>query len=447
MSTLLLSVCFSLSASAYDVEVDGIYYDLKSDTKSAEVTYRYGYTSYTGDITIPSSIQANGDDYSVTSIGYGAFEGCSGLTSVIIPNSVTSIGDGAFEGCSGLTSVTIPNSVTSIGYRAFSDCSGLTSVTIPNSVTSIGDNAFEGCSGLTSVTIPNSVTSIESDAFYNCRIKKLYIDCALYYGLTFSALEELTIGDNVAIVDVYFNANTLRKVVIGKNVSQIRAQAFSKSKIEEFTITGEEPPYCYPNVFGTQDLSNATLYVPESKTEYYQTTEPWSKFGKVLTLNGDVPTAPEKCATPTIAYEDGKLVFSCETEGVTFTSNISCEDQGSYSTDNVSLTACYNISVTATKEGLQSSDVATAVLYWLTSSGSLETNINNASKRGVAIQSANGFVTISGLDDNETVSFYATDGKTLGTATAINGTTFFAAKPGSVVVARIGSDSVKIAVK
>ena len=371
---------------------------------------------------------------------------CRGLTSVNIPNSVTIIGKWAFMS-SGLTSVTIPNSVTKIEVSTFRDCDGLTSITIPNSVISIGRYAFAECSGLTSVTIPNSVTSIESDAFYNCRIKKLYIDCALYYGLTFSALEELTIGDNVAIVDVYFNANTLRKVVIGKNVSQIRAQAFSKSKIEEFTITGEEPPYCYPNVFGTQDLSNATLYVPESKTEYYQTTEPWSKFGKVLTLNGDVPTAPEKCATPTIAYEDGKLVFSCETEGVTFTSNISCEDQGSYSTDNVSLTACYNISVTATKEGLQSSDVATAVLYWLTSSGSLETNINNASKRGVAIQSANGFVTISGLDDNETVSFYATDGKTLGTATAINGTTFFAAKPGSVVVARIGSDSVKIAVK
>ena len=81
---------------------------------------------------------------------------------------MTSIGVWAFRGCSGLTSVTIPNSVTAIGYRAFYGCSGLTSVTIPNSVTSIGVWAFRGCSGLTSVTFGNSVTYIGSDAFAHC---------------------------------------------------------------------------------------------------------------------------------------------------------------------------------------------------------------------------------------------------------------------------------------
>ena len=85
-----------------------------------------------------------------------------------IPNSVTTIGGGAFSGCSGLTSVTIPNSVTTIG-GAFYDCSGLTSITIPYSVTTIGGGAFSGCSGLTSVTIPNSVTSIGEVAFDGCR--------------------------------------------------------------------------------------------------------------------------------------------------------------------------------------------------------------------------------------------------------------------------------------
>ncbi len=105
---------------------------------------------------------------SVTSIGGSAFSGCSGLTSVTIPNSVIYIGEEAFYDCSGLTSVTIPNSVTLIGNGVFRHCSGLSSVTIPNSVTSIGDYAFAGCSGLTSVTIPNSVTSIGWDAFLGC---------------------------------------------------------------------------------------------------------------------------------------------------------------------------------------------------------------------------------------------------------------------------------------
>ena len=165
MTTLILSIIFSISASAYDVEVDGIYYNLVSKGKFAEVTY--GDKDYSGSITIPSSIKVNDEEYTVTSIG-DAFKFCRGLTSVTIPNSVTSIGKNAFWGCSGLTSVTIPNSVTSIGVSAFYNCRGLTSVTIPNSVTSTGVHAFGYCSGLTSVTIPNSVTSIDEGAFQYC---------------------------------------------------------------------------------------------------------------------------------------------------------------------------------------------------------------------------------------------------------------------------------------
>ena len=119
MTTLILSVFFSISTSAYDVEVDGIYYNLISKGNVAEVTY--GDNQYEGDITIPSSINVNEVEYSVTIIGR-AFSYCSGLTSVTIPNSVTRIGDKAFCGCSSLTSITIPNSVTSIGEFAFEDC-------------------------------------------------------------------------------------------------------------------------------------------------------------------------------------------------------------------------------------------------------------------------------------------------------------------------------------
>ena len=147
-------------------------------------------------VTIPDS---------VTSIGERAFSGCSSLTFVTIPDSVTSIGERAFSGCSGLTSVTIGNSVTSIGKYAFDGCpaeiiwgddpkiteignyafSGYegTSITIPNSVTSIGDSAFYGCSGLTSVTIPDSVMSIVAFAFWGCySLEYNQYDNALYLG-------------------------------------------------------------------------------------------------------------------------------------------------------------------------------------------------------------------------------------------------------------------------
>ena len=133
--SLILSVVFSTSASAYDVKIDGIYYNLISKGKTAEVTY--GEEKYSGEVVIPSSITVEGKEYTVTFIGAYAFENCSGLTSVTIPNSVTSIDGYAFKNCSGLTSITIPNSVTVIDNDAFSGCISLTSITIPNSVTSI----------------------------------------------------------------------------------------------------------------------------------------------------------------------------------------------------------------------------------------------------------------------------------------------------------------------
>ncbi len=104
----------------------------------------------------------------VASIGTRAFCGCNGITDIAIPDSVTSIDDGAFEGCTGLTGITLPDSITSIGNYVFSSCQGLTGITLPDSVTSINDGAFEGCTGLTDITIPNSVIRIGISAFYNC---------------------------------------------------------------------------------------------------------------------------------------------------------------------------------------------------------------------------------------------------------------------------------------
>jgi len=108
---------------------------------------------------------------SVTKIGWNAFEGCAGctgLTSIYIPDSVNVFGPGAFRGCTGLTSIIIPDSVKKIGIGAFRGCTDITSIIIPNSVTAIGSEAFKGCTGLTSVIIPDSVTRIESYAFSGC---------------------------------------------------------------------------------------------------------------------------------------------------------------------------------------------------------------------------------------------------------------------------------------
>ena len=546
MTTLILSVIYAISASAYDVEVDGIYYNLISKGNVAEVTK--GDNKYSGNITIPSSIKVNEVEYSVTSIGFSAFNNCSGLTSITIPNTVTSIGDRAFCDCSGLTSVTIPNSVTiiekhafyacsgltsvsisnsvsiirdftfykcsgltsitipnsvtSIGDEAFRACSSLKSVTIPNSVTSIGEDAFHDCSGLTSVTIPNSVTSIEFGSFWGCSSltsvtipnsvtsigSAAFASCSGLTSITIpnsvtsigfsafdscsgltsvtipnsvtsighsaffccSGLTSITIPNSVTSIGLctFCNCSGLKTITIPDSVKSIENSAFSScSNLENVYCYAEKFSSIGGDIFKDSYIEYATLHVPSSAISYYQTTAPWSGFGTIKTLEGaDVET--KKCETPTISFADGELIFNCATEGVEYVSEIKSNDINKFYTEKVSLAACYDISVTAMKAGFSNSDVATAKLYWLPSSGSLdETSINNVSMRGIAIQSDGGFITISGLDKNETVSFYATDGKNLGFSTAINGTTFFTAKSGSVVIAKFGNESIKILVK
>ncbi len=272
-SVIMLS-CIALWA--YDVKINGIYYNLDETNKIAEVTYEnlrlHFQGKYSGSLTIPSSFTYNSTTYAVTSIGEYAFNYCQSLTSVTIPNSVTSIGkeafvdcvnltkvnylgtvdewveidfegyhsnpfyyaddlyingelltnviittadsimDDAFSGCQSIKSVEIGNSVTSIGDYAFSGCSGLTSVTIPNSVTSIGSSAFYGCSGLSTVTIPNSVISIGARAFYGC-----------------SGLTSVTIPNSVTSIEqeAFSGCSGLTSVTIGNNVTWIGGGAFS----------------------------------------------------------------------------------------------------------------------------------------------------------------------------------------------------------------------------
>ena len=160
MLSLLLSV-----VSRAATEIDGIYYNLYSSSKTAAVTS--GTNKYTGDVTIPAMVSYNSVDYAVKSIGNYAFQNCTGLTAVNIPNSVNSIGYDAFARCQALNSITIPGSVKTIGRDAFYRCDGLTSVVINDGVTSLGDFVFAYCSKLTSITIPNSVESIGNYAFEN----------------------------------------------------------------------------------------------------------------------------------------------------------------------------------------------------------------------------------------------------------------------------------------
>ena len=275
--------------------------------KDGTITITDCDTSANGAITIPSEI----DGKPVTYIGYNAFYGCTGLTSITIPNSVTYIGHNAFWYCSGLTSITISDSVTSIGYGAFERCTGLTSITIPNSVTSIEDCAFNGCSGLTSInvasgnnyysdnngvlfnkkktelirypegksqtsyTIPNSVTSIGDWAFYKCTgLTSITIPDSVtsigYYAFEHCAgLTSITISNSVTSIEkeAFAGCTGLTSITIPNSVTSIGSFAFEQcTGLTSITIPNSVTSIGYMAFYGCTGLKD--VYYTGSKDEW-----------------------------------------------------------------------------------------------------------------------------------------------------------------------------------
>ena len=117
---IIVALLVHLPIMAYDLEIDGIYYDLDIVNKTVSVTS--GNKKYSGDVIIPSTVTYSNQTLIVTDIGNSAFYECTGLKSIYIPNSIPKIGSKAFRGCSSLESITIPNSITEIASQTFYGC-------------------------------------------------------------------------------------------------------------------------------------------------------------------------------------------------------------------------------------------------------------------------------------------------------------------------------------
>ncbi len=220
----LVSVITFLTSSAYDFEVEGIYYDFVSVPDFTCKVSSSPNGKYSGDIIIPEYVTYNNRQVKVISID-GAFKGCSSLTSINLPNSVTTIGAETFYGCSSLTSINIPNSVTTIGAYAFSYCSSLTSINIPNSVTTIEEYTFRNCSSLTSINIPNSVTIIEEYAFRDC-----------------SSLTSINIPNSVTTIEeyVFYGCSSLENIHLSCNLTTLYPGSFYNcNALSSLTIPGQ----------------------------------------------------------------------------------------------------------------------------------------------------------------------------------------------------------------
>ena len=278
----------SESANTVTVEIDGIYYILIGKARTAEVTTNPN--RYSGDVTIPETVEYEGFTYQVNQIGEKAFAYSYSLTSISIPGSITKIGNNAFESCVKLSSVVLPNSIRDIGKYVFMGCENLSSFTLPDGITHIYSGTFANCSGLKSIKIPETVISLGNEAFYNCgalesvsipaNVTSIGMKC--FYECT--SLSSIVFPEKVTNIGVqtFYGCTNLKTVTIGKSVSNIQASAFAECKgLESVVCLAENPPLAASNTFENSYIEYLALYVPDASINTYKSTAPWSLFGSV----------------------------------------------------------------------------------------------------------------------------------------------------------------------
>ena len=288
---------------------------------------------------------------SVTSIGARAFDGCTSLTSIVVAEGNTKYD--SRENCNaiietatntlirGCKNTIIPNSVTSIGYQAFYGCTGLTSIEIPNSVTSIGSSAFYNCFGLTSIETPNSVTSIDTYAFYGTPWYNNQPDGVVYVGKCLYKYK----GDMPANTSIVIEEGTLSicpcafeyctgltNIEIPNTVISIGAGAFSGcTGLTSITLPASATEYGFAmfsgctgltsiisyisaedvanrsahyhfDVFYDFDFAACTLYVPYGAKETYAASNHWDEIENIVEMAYELNVTAAGYATLYLGY-------------------------------------------------------------------------------------------------------------------------------------------------
>ena len=233
--TAMQGWCYNVSAVAPTGQT--LYYDVQYGTATVvhpasnnAATGWTGFTAPTGALTIPATVNYQGYNYPVTTIGIEAFSGCTDLTSVSLPISVVTIEGKAFKGCTALASINLHDSIRNIGEESFMNCTQLTSVTIGRSVLRISSKAFGNCTGVTSVFF-NADSCVRSGNpatwYYNNSVVDAYFQDRAFSGCT--NVQNFTFGSNVKIIPPYLCADMvwITSITIPSTVETIGFKAFS----------------------------------------------------------------------------------------------------------------------------------------------------------------------------------------------------------------------------
>ena len=272
---------------------------------SNDVIGSYAFSGCSGltSLTLPDGI---------TEIGFQAFYGCRGLTSLTLPDGITSIGSYAFYGCGRLTSLNLPAGITSIGSYAFYGCSRLTSLTLPDGITEIVNDAFSGCSGLTSLTLPDGITKIGNHAFSCCSgltslnlpagITKIS-DGAFQYC---SGLTSLTLPAGITEISdgTFWGCNGLTSLTLPAGITWIGDYAFYWCReLTSIYVYAKKVPEIDSNAFEEFDAKKCTLYVPMGTRDDYCASDFGKYFENIVEFEA---TGIDKTTTSTDVEEVGR---------------------------------------------------------------------------------------------------------------------------------------------
>lgn len=366
-----LNVVVAYSETDRDEVINGFTYRLFfSEDEAARKAELKKVPTTIASLTIPATVEYNGNNYKVTAIQKEAAMGCTLLETVAIEASLESIDDQAFENCTKLKTITLPNSLKRIGYRAFYGTALNTTVVIPASVTELGDYIFYWCTNLKGVDFDATVTAIPAGMFKNCsamttfempdNIKVVGSDafngCASLTTLTLSSALQ-SIGDNAL-----GGCAKLTALTLPATVAQLGKGTFNGCPLESVTLEGPTLPAAYETTFDANAYNNATLLT--TITEIPSADPCWSKFVNVE--NGGA--AGEPCAKPTITYKTGKLTFACATEGATIVAEVKVPDVQKQNLSGepkeINLTRKYVVEAYAIKNGMKKSATTTFEYDW-----------------------------------------------------------------------------------
>lgn len=329
---------------------DGLWYELTvTGDKATAVVYEPMDSKPTGDLVIPSSIVSGGRAFNV--VGIRTLRNCDGLTSVTISEGVTKINRAAFDGCTNLKTVNLPESLEEIGDYAFYNLGKLEHVNIPKNVSYIGDEAFRECSNLNIqvedlegwLDIILSTTSSEYPFDKNCNLH-LFKDG--------QETVDLVIPNGVESIRdrAFYRFTALSSISIPNSVVTIGTNAFNGcNNVTDVYIDKEEPLTIGSATFSSS--YKATLHVPLGCKQAYGAADYWKGFK-------DVVEVTDRCPTPTISIQNGKLSFSCNLEGVEFHYNVSSQTNGVGNSVNLPVSTTFTISAYASKDGYKDSNTS-----------------------------------------------------------------------------------------